>query len=252
LFTAELVNPVGSHVESVGPIETVTPFLNHNLRKNERIGKGSKGGGAWQATICCFSMVPAGSTCYTVQALASLIPLPPIFSCSTKQLTHTTPETKMDNNELLRSIRDALKLDEATMIRIFKEAGREFGPSTVASFLKTKDEDNYIPCADPVLGFFLDGLIVHNRGRQEGRAPEAAKPAIELGNNAILKKLRIALDLKEEDLVEILTAGGVAISKHEITALFRKQGHKHYQECDDRLLQSFLKGVALNRMAPGA
>lgn len=151
----------------------------------------------------------------------------------------------MHNNDLLRDIRDALGLEEATMVKIFKEAGREVGPSTVSGFLKTEHESNYIPCSNPIMAFFLDGLIIHRRGRQEGSQPSAAKPVIELGNNTILKKLRIALDLKEEGMVEVFKTGGVTLAKHEITALFRKQGHKHYKECDDQLLKSFLKGVAL-------
>ena len=152
----------------------------------------------------------------------------------------------MNNNELLRGIRDALELDDATMIKIFKEAGREFGQSAISAFQKTENEDNYIPCADPIMAFFLDGLIIHNRGRQEGSPPSAAKPVAKLGNNTVLKKLRIALDLKEEDLVGALKMGGVTMTKHEITALFRKEGHKHYKECDDQLLRNFLKGVALS------
>jgi uncharacterized protein YehS (DUF1456 family) len=156
-------------------------------------------------------------------------------------------EIQMNNNELLRSIRDTLQLEEATMVKIFKEAGREFGPTAISAFQKTESEDDYIPCANPVLAFFLDGLIIHNRGRQEGGTPEAAKPVAELSNNTILKKLRIALDLKEEDLVGIFNTGGAPMTKHEITALFRKEGHKHYKQCDDKLLRSFLKGVALSR-----
>ena len=152
----------------------------------------------------------------------------------------------MNNNELLRSVKDALGLDEAALIQAFKEAGREVGQSTVAAFLKSENEDNYIPCANPIMAFFLDGLIVLRRGRQEGKLPSAEKPVIELGNNTVLKKLRIALDLKEDDMAEIMKAGGSALTKHEITALFRKEGHKHYKVCDDQLLRKFLKGVALS------
>jgi len=153
----------------------------------------------------------------------------------------------MTNNDLLRSIRDALELDDAAMIRIFSEAGREVGQSAICGFLKTAEEDDYIPCSNPVMGFFLDGLIIHNRGRQEGSPVEAAKPVAELSNNSILKKLRIALDLKEDDLVAILKLAGTPITKHEMTALFRKQGHRHYKECSEQLLLSFIKGVALSR-----
>ena len=166
-------------------------------------------------------------------------------SASAEYENNSQMENKMNNNALLRSIRDALVLDEATMIQIFKEAGREIGQSAVTGFLKTEEEDNYIPCANPIMGFFLDGLIIHYRGRKEGNPPQAAHPVTELSNNTILKKLRIAMDLKEEDVVDILTLGGVIMKKHEITALFRKEGHKHYHVCDDQLLRSFIKGVAL-------
>lgn len=151
----------------------------------------------------------------------------------------------MARNDLLRSIRDALSLDDATMIQIFSQAGRTVGQSTITSLLKAEDEDDYIPCNDPVMGFFLDGLIIHNRGRQEGAPAPAEKPVATLTNNAILKKLRIALDLKEDDLVGMLQSAGITVSKHELTALFRKQGHKHYKECGDRLLRGFLTGLAL-------
>lgn len=153
----------------------------------------------------------------------------------------------MDNNELLRSIRDALELEEATMIQIFREAGRTVGQSAIAAFLKTEDEDNYIPCSNPIMGFFLDGLIIHKRGKQEGSPAPA--PRAELGNNAMLKKLRIALDLKEDDLVGIFQLAGIVITKHELTALFRKPGHKHYKECSDQLLRGFIKGIDLRRKA---
>ena len=152
----------------------------------------------------------------------------------------------MANNDLLRSIRDALALDDETMIRIFREAGREVGPSAIAAFLKKEDEDDYIPCSNPIMGFFLDGLIIHNRGKKEGSPAPSETPLAELTNNIILKKLRIALDLKEDDLIEIFKRAGITISKHELTALFRKQGHKHYKECADQLLAGFIRGLALH------
>jgi uncharacterized protein YehS (DUF1456 family) len=151
----------------------------------------------------------------------------------------------MARNDTLRSIRDALNLDEATMIQIFKEAGREVGESAIAAFLKTADEDNYIPCSNPIMGFFLDGLIIHYRGRHEGAPAPAAVPLAELSNNAILKKLRIALDLKEDGVADIFKLAGMVVSKHELTALFRKPGNRHYKECPEQLLHGFIQGVGL-------
>lgn len=151
----------------------------------------------------------------------------------------------MARNEMLRNVRNALNIDDATMIQIFRLAGREIGQSTITALLKTEEQDGYIPCSDPIMGFFLDGLITHNRGQQEGKPAAAETPVTALTNNAILKKLRIALDLKEDDLIGILKLAGITITKHELTALFRKQGHKHYKECSDQFLGDFLQGLAL-------
>jgi uncharacterized protein YehS (DUF1456 family) len=151
----------------------------------------------------------------------------------------------MANNDILRSIRDALKIDDATMIQIFSLAGREVGQSTISALQNSEEQDGYIPCSNPVMGFFLDGLIIRNRGQQDGTPVPTAQPVAVLTNNAILKKLRIALDLKEDDLIGVLKLAGITLSKHELTALFRKQGHKHYKECSNQFLKDFLKGLAL-------
>jgi len=97
------------------------------------------------------------------------------------------------------------------------------------------------------MGFFLDGLIIHNRGKQEESLAPTERPPGELGNNVILKKLRIALDLREDDLIGIFMCAGIAMTKHDITALFRKPGHKHYKACTNQLLSSFIKGISLRR-----
>ena len=151
----------------------------------------------------------------------------------------------MANNDILRSIRDALLIDDAAMIQIFKESGREVGQSTIAALLKTEAEDGYIPCSDPIMGFFLDGLIIHKRGRKEGTSASTAKPASPLTKNAVVKKLRIALNLKEGDVISILKAARIEISKNDLGALFRKEGNKHYKECSEQIFRGFLKGLAL-------
>lgn len=151
----------------------------------------------------------------------------------------------MSNNEILRSIRDALTIDDATMIQIFKESGLDVGQSTISALLKTEDEDAYIPCSDPILGFFLDGLIIHKRGTHDSAPVPPAKPAASLTKNAIVKKLRIALELKENDMISILKSARIEISKHELSALFRKVGNKHYKECSEQIFRGFLKGLGL-------
>jgi uncharacterized protein YehS (DUF1456 family) len=131
------------------------------------------------------------------------------------------------------------------MIEIFKLADHEIEQSSVTGLLKKEDEEGFALCGDDVLRYFLDGLILDKRGRKEMRLGETRKSYSRLTNNAILKKLRIALELKEDDMLGILKLANVDISKHELTALFRKEGHINYKECGDQFLRKFLKGISL-------
>lgn len=64
-------------------------------------------------------------------------------------------------------------------------------------------------------------------------------------NNEIIKKLRIALDLKEPDMIKIFELAGYEIKKSELSGIFRKEGHKNYRECSDHLLNHFLNGYII-------
>jgi uncharacterized protein YehS (DUF1456 family) len=129
------------------------------------------------------------------------------------------------------------------MIEIFKLAEHEMDQATVTAILKKEEDKGYVACSDRMLGYFLDGLILHKRGKKETEAGQAKKAASPLTNNAILKKLRIALELKEDDMLGVLKLADIALSKSELTALFRKQGHKNYKECGDQFLRNFLNGL---------
>ena len=129
------------------------------------------------------------------------------------------------------------------MVEIFKLAEHEMDQATVTAILKKEEDKGYVACSDRILGYFLDGLILRKRGKKETEAGQAKKAASPLTNNAILKKLRIALELKEDDMLEVLKLADVALSKSELTALFRKQGHKNYKECGDQFLRNFLNGL---------
>lgn len=61
-------------------------------------------------------------------------------------------------------------------------------------------------------------------------------------NNEIIKKLRIALDLQEVDMIEIFEFAEYEITKTELSGIFRREGHKHYRECSDDMLEYFLNG----------
>lgn len=66
-------------------------------------------------------------------------------------------------------------------------------------------------------------------------------------NNDILKKLRIALKLQDIDIIEILKLAEFDITKSELNALFRREGHRNYQECGDQLLRRFLNGLIIKK-----
>ncbi|MCL4471918.1 MAG: YehS family protein [Sulfuricella sp.] len=151
----------------------------------------------------------------------------------------------MINNDVLRSIRYALDLGDAKVAAIIKLAGRDIEQSDVTNFLKKEEEEGFAECGDEVMVSFLDGLIIHNRGRMESRPDQNKKPESRLSNNAILKKLRVAFELKEADMHKVLELAGMSVSKPELSALFRTKGHKNYRECGDQFLRNFLKGLAL-------
>ncbi|HET6227601.1 MAG TPA: DUF1456 family protein [Bacteroidia bacterium] len=71
-----------------------------------------------------------------------------------------------------------------------------------------------------------------------------------LTNNDILKKIRVALELKDEDIVKILKLADFEISKSELNALYRKPDHPNYKECGDQLLRNFLNGLIIHKRGP--
>lgn len=152
----------------------------------------------------------------------------------------------MTNNDILRRIRYAFDFDDSTMIAIFGLAGYQVTREQISDWLKKDDDPAYQRCSDTQLAIFLNGLINYKRGKKEGPQPE---PEQRLTNNIIFRKLRIALNLKAEDILEIMELAGLHISKHELSAFFRKPGHKHYRECKDQILRNFLKGVQLKYRA---
>lgn len=146
----------------------------------------------------------------------------------------------MTNNDVLRRIRYILNIDDSTMISIFGLADYEVTREQVSDWLKKEDNPAFQECNDTQLATFLNGLINYKRGKKEGPQPEPEK---RLTNNIIFMKLKIALNLKAEDVLEIMDLADFPMSKHELSAFFRRPGHKHYRECQNQILRTFLKGA---------
>ena len=98
-----------------------------------------------------------------------------------------------------------------------------------------------MPCDNVVMAHFLDGLIIHRRGRDESAPPRPVEKTIT--NNTVLKKLRVAFELKEEDCLALMAATGFQVSKPELSALFRNPAHHNFRPCGDQFLRNFLKGL---------
>ena len=146
----------------------------------------------------------------------------------------------MTNNEILRQISDSFALDDAKIIKIFALGDLEVTLAQISAWLKKTDNGAFTLCEDPEFAAFLNGWIIEKRGRQEGPPRETEQ---RLSNNQVFSKLKIALNLQAEEVLEITGIGGLTLNKRQLSAFFRKPGNKHYRECTDQCLGSFLKGM---------
>jgi len=146
------------------------------------------------------------------------------------------------NNDVLRRLRYTFDYNDNKMIEIFAAADSQVSREQISNWLKRDDDPNYKNCSDVQLATFLNGLININRGKREGEQP---KPEKKINNNIIFRKLKIALDLRDEDILEILLLADLQISRHELSAFFRRADHKHFRLCKDQILRNFLHGVQI-------
>ncbi|WP_425451851.1 DUF1456 family protein [Candidatus Colwellia aromaticivorans] len=126
------------------------------------------------------------------------------------------------------------------MIALFASAGLQVSREQVSQWLKKDDDINFVNCMDSQLAYFLNGFINEKRGKKEGPNPVAEK---RLSNNIILTKLKIALNLKAEELIALLGSVDFRLNKPELSAFSRKTDHKHYRECKDQVLRNLLQAI---------
>jgi uncharacterized protein YehS (DUF1456 family) len=160
----------------------------------------------------------------------------------------------MENNDILIRLRYALEIKNKEMAEIFKLGGVEVTvPEVIKILTKSDDEaeyDDQIKCNNSMLDSFLNGFIIYKRGKQEPKPGQSdtPEPSIKKSanvNNLLLKKVKIALALTTDDMLEIFENAGITVTKGELGALLRKEGHKNYKECGDKYARNFLKGLAL-------
>ena len=123
----------------------------------------------------------------------------------------------LTNNDILRRIRYTFNLTDTAMVNVFASAEHTVTKEQVIAWLTNTQ-----------------------RGKREGDQPEPEK---KLNNNIIFMKLRIALNMKAEDVIATLALVDFDLSKHELSAFSRKVDNKHYRVCNDQILRLFLTGV---------
>lgn len=148
----------------------------------------------------------------------------------------------MTNNEILRRIRYLFDFSDLKMIALFKLADYDVQETKVHDWLKKEGDPLLVEITDRELAIFLNGLIIQKRGKREGPQP---KPENSLTNNMILRKLKIVLNLKTDDILDLFALINKKISKHELSAFFRNPNNKSYRDCMDQYLRNFFNGLQM-------
>ena len=147
----------------------------------------------------------------------------------------------MLNNDVLRSLRYLLDVSDAKLEALCQLADYPVEPGLISACLLREEEPGYRSCSDVLLAHVLEGLVFYKRGKDVSRPRLPVEKR--LSNNLILKKLRVAFELKDDDMHAILQAADLPITKAELSALFRKPGHKNFRLCGDQVLRNFLRGL---------
>jgi uncharacterized protein YehS (DUF1456 family) len=125
-------------------------------------------------------------------------------------------------------------------MEFFASGGMQVTREQVKSWLLRDEYDGFVAATHEELATFLNGFINAKRGKKEGVQPVAEKI---LTNNIVLRKFKIAMNWRDEDILETLMLGDMKFSKHELSALFRKPTHTHYRLCKDQLIRKLLIGM---------
>ena len=143
-------------------------------------------------------------------------------------------------NETLYKIKKSLDLTNSDIIQAYELEDFSISEEHLESLLVQKHDKNFQEATFEEVGIFLDGLVTLKRG------PSKQKPTnetVELTNNLTLKKLRIALELKDPQIEIIFALADIELTKQQLSSLYRKESHKNFKVCSDTLLISFLDGL---------
>ena len=145
----------------------------------------------------------------------------------------------MKSSLLFQRITKALYLNINDLVSIYEIEAFPKSKEELRAMLQDEHSKRFKGASYEDLGIFLDGLITKNRGK----SPNTPQEEQTLNNNLVLKKLRVALNLKSHEMVMLFALVDVDISPSQINALFRNETHKNYRLCSDKMLLDFLDGV---------
>ena len=148
----------------------------------------------------------------------------------------------MTNNDIIRRLRYTFDFEDSKMIELFQSAGMDVKRSQISDWLKPDEHELFREIYDMELAVFLNGLINEKRGKRDG---PLARPEEKLSNNQILRKLKIALNFKDNDMLSTLALADFKLSKHELSAFFRKPTQSQYRLAGDQVLRKFLYGLQI-------
>lgn len=148
----------------------------------------------------------------------------------------------MNNNDVLRRVRFIFDFNDTKMMDLFDLGGKPATRAEISDWLKKEDDPAFQGISDHLLAVFLSGLIVMKRGKKDGVQPVPEK---KLNNNIVFRKLKIALNYRDEDILDTLDLAGMRISSHELSAFFRHPDQNQYKPCKDQILRNFLQGLQI-------
>jgi len=146
----------------------------------------------------------------------------------------------MNNNDILRRLRYTFNFNDDKMMELFALADQEVRRADISNWMKKDDDPDFKELYDKELAVFLNGFIIDKRGKKEGQVPVAEKS---LNNNIIFRKLKIALNLQDDDILDILEFADMRFGKHELSALFRNPNQSQFRPCKDQVLRNFIHGL---------
>lgn len=149
----------------------------------------------------------------------------------------------MKNNDILRRLRYALDISDVKMVEIFAKSEYKTTTEQIKNMLKKEDDEDFFNVNDRIMGLFLDGFVIFKRGDNPNN--KDIKKEKKLTNNDILKKIKIALSLRTEDILELMELAQAPISKSELGAVLQKKDHKNYKECGDKYIKKLLEGLTI-------